>query len=282
MACLVGCAAIAGLPPLAGFASELLLYLAAYRATAGLDPTLALPAVVTIAGLALIGGLAAACFSKLFGIAFLGEPRTDRARQAGEPGPAMQGVLIALAAIAVVLGLAAPVVIRGLEPVLVQVTALPSDAVRDALAPAVTALRAVAAVCTGAALAAAALALVRARLLSARTVTKGPTWDCGYAAPSPRMQYTGSSFAQPLMAVFGRVVPSVVGGEPPKGFFPGRASFASATPDPGLERVYAPLFRGIARVLARFRWLQHGRVQLYVLYIALTLVTLLLWRIGLG
>jgi hypothetical protein len=79
------------------------------------------------------------------------------------------------------------------------------------------------------------------------------------------MQYTGSSFAQPLMAVFGRVVPSVVGGEPPKGFFPGRASFASATPDPGLERVYAPLFRGIARVLARFRWLQHGRVQLYVL-----------------
>jgi hypothetical protein len=131
--------------------------------------------VVTSAGLALSGGRAAACFSTLCAIAFPGAPRPERARHAGEPGPAMQGVLIALAAIAVVLGLAAPVVIRGLEPVLVQVTALPSDAVRDALAPAVTALRAVAAVCTGAALVAAALALVRARLLSARTVTKGPT-----------------------------------------------------------------------------------------------------------
>jgi formate hydrogenlyase subunit 3/multisubunit Na+/H+ antiporter MnhD subunit len=281
-ACLVGCAAIAGLPPLAGFASELLLYLAAYRATTGLGATNALPAIVTIAGLALIGGLAAACFAKLFGIAFLGEPRSEPARLAADPGPAMQGALLVLAAAAIMLGVAAPVVITALEPVLVQVTGLTFAAVRTELLPAVTALRAVAGLCTGVAIFAAALALLRAKLLAGRTVTEGPTWDCGYAAPSPRMQYTGSSFAQPLMAVFGRVVPPEVRGEPPKGFFPGRASFASASPDPGRERVYAPLFRGLERALVRFRWLQHGQVQLYVLYIALTLVTLLLWRIGLG
>jgi len=39
------------------------------------------------------------------------------------------------------------------------------------------------------------------------------------------------------------------------------------------------VFRAASGTLARLRWLQHGRVQLYVLYILLTLVVLLVWKL---
>jgi len=46
------------------------------------------------------------------------------------------------------------------------------------------------------------------------------------------------------------------------------------------EAVYRPLFAGVDCALARLRWLQHGNVHLYVLYIALTLLVLLVWKLG--
>ena len=42
----------------------------------------------------------------------------------------------------------------------------------------------------------------------------------------------------------------------------------------------APVFAGLERTLAPLRWLQQGRVQLYVLYIAFTLLVLLVWKLG--
>jgi formate hydrogenlyase subunit 3/multisubunit Na+/H+ antiporter MnhD subunit len=280
LACFVASVAIAGLPPFGAFASELLLYLAAYRATIALAGANALPAVATIGALALIGGLAAACFAKVFGIAFLGEPRSAQVAQAREPGAAMQGAVLALAAGCVVLGVVSPLLVGMLEPVLVQVTALPRETVHGDLAIAVAALSAVVGASVGLAVVAAMLGIVRRRLLAQRVVATGLTWDCGYAAPSSRMQYTGSSFSQPLTMVFARVLQAEVHDALPKGFFPSHASFASMTPDLGRERLYRPLFLGLGRTLVRLRWLQHGVVQLYVLYIGLTLVGLLLWSIG--
>jgi hypothetical protein len=96
------------------------------------------------------------------------------------------------------------------------------------------------------------------------------------------MQYTGSSFSQPLTTVFARVLRAESHGARPKGFFPARASFASATPDLGREALYRPVFGGVGRALASLRRLQHGEVQLYVLYVALTLIALLVWKIGPG
>jgi formate hydrogenlyase subunit 3/multisubunit Na+/H+ antiporter MnhD subunit len=281
LACLTGSAALVGLPPLNGFASEFLLFLAAYSAAINLSGANALPGVVTIAALALIGGLAAASFAKVFGIVFLGEARSEHARHAREPGLPMQGSVLLLATCCVLIGALSPLLVPYLEPVLAQVTALPRDEVHVGLSSAVAALWAVVLPSLGFVAVAGALAAVRTWLLAGRTVAEGPTWDCGYALPSPRMQYTGSSFSQPLTAVFAGVLLTEHRGASPEGFFPANASFASRTPDLWRERLYRPLFHALERGLASFRWLQHGRVQLYVLYIALTLVALLLWKIGL-
>ncbi len=280
LAFLIGAMAISGLPPLNGFVSEFLIYLGAYHALISSPSSVtSLPALCVIGALALIGGLAAACFAKAFGVVFLGEARSSHATHACEPGPAMRWPMYGLAAGCVLIGALSPLLVPYLEPVLAQVTALPRDAVHVALSPAVAALWAIVLLSLGFAAAVGTLAGARARLLARRPVAEGPTWDCGYAAPSPRMQYTGSSFSQPLMAVFERVLRTEFRNSPPQGFFPRSASFASNTPDLWRERLYRPLFRALGYGLASFRWLQHGQVQLYVLYIALTLVALLLWKI---
>jgi hypothetical protein len=192
----------------------------------------------------------------------------------------MVGPVRLLALSCIVLGVGSPLVVGLLEPAIAAATALSRESIAGAIGAAETMLWAMVAACAGVALVAGVLAIVRRGLLARRSVTVGPTWDCGYAAPSARMQYTGSSFSQPLTSVFARVLDVETNRDVPMELFPTSGSFAIATRDLAHERGYRPAFAGLRLVLARLRWLQHGEVQLYVLYIALTLVALLLWAIA--
>jgi hydrogenase-4 component B len=126
------------------------------------------------------------------------------------------------------------------------------------------------------------LTVLRWRLLAGREVGEAGTWDCGYAAPSARMQYTGSSYAQPLA----ELVAPAVGHERerPKDlpYFPGPNDGVRTTADDVSEtRGYRPVFQLVAAVMGRGRALQSGRVHLYVMYIMLTLLVVLTWYAGL-
>jgi len=125
----------------------------------------------------------------------------------------------------------------------------------------------------------AALYLLRNAMLKKRSVNAGPTWDCGYIAASSTIQYTSSSFAQPIIDLFSRVLKTEKTVNAPAGYFPAEDRFSSATPDAGNERLYRPVFASITAVLARFNVLQRGRIQTYLLYIVLALVFLLVWRL---
>ncbi|MGB8931905.1 MAG: proton-conducting transporter membrane subunit, partial [Anaeromyxobacteraceae bacterium] len=103
---LVGATAISGLPPLNGFASEWLVYLGAMQATFAPAASPLQFALVAVPALALVGGLAAACFAKVFGTAFLGQPRSAHATHAHEPPATMLGPMGVLAAVCVAIGLA--------------------------------------------------------------------------------------------------------------------------------------------------------------------------------
>jgi len=65
-----------GLPPLNGFISEFLLIYAGYAGLLLPTPPLATAGLTTLVAMGLIGGLAAACFAKAFGVVFLGTPRS--------------------------------------------------------------------------------------------------------------------------------------------------------------------------------------------------------------
>jgi formate hydrogenlyase subunit 3/multisubunit Na+/H+ antiporter MnhD subunit len=277
---LIGAVAISGLPPLNGFVSELLIYVSAFQGATTLEHTAAVPALAVIAGLALIGGLAAACFAKAFGVVFLGEPRSDHAARAHEVGVAMRLSLLFLAVSCVVVGLGAPWVVKALAFPLTNATGLSPEEVDASLLSVHNTFSTLVVVSLILFALVMLVAIFRHRLLARRPVEEGVTWDCGYARPTPRMQYTASSFAQPLTSLFDFVLRTRRAYTGLSGLFPHAASLKTETEDFARVRLYQPLFVGVGRSLASFRWMQHGQVHLYVLYIALTLLVLLVWKLG--
>jgi formate hydrogenlyase subunit 3/multisubunit Na+/H+ antiporter MnhD subunit len=282
-----GCVAITGLPPFNGFASEFLIYLTALREEVALTGTAGVAALSGIAALTLIGGLAACCFTMAFGIVFLGEPRTARSAEAKPVGLMMQWPLWVLAAACLGVGLFSPAIVAVLAPVVQNVTNLEAPTIATFLiasesgpADPLTAqslLGGVVKVTASLLVVAALLALVRRQLLRGREVTASGTWGCGFSAPDASMQYTGSSFAQPLVDLVGPLLRARKHIVRPVGLFAYAALLWTESPDMNRELIYAPAFRGVYNVILRLRWLQHGRLHLYVLYVAITIVFLLFW-----
>jgi hydrogenase-4 component B len=277
---LVGSAAIAGLPPLNGFVSEFLIFggalesaRAAPLATAGL-------AAVVIVALGLVGGLAAACFAKAFGIVFLGEPRSPRAGAGHEARPLMLVPLGLLAAVCLAIGLSGTLVVAMVAPVAAAAASLPAVDVAGIVA---RVSRPLGGVLVGAAIFLAltgALALGRWLLSRRRPAASAVTWDCGYAAPTARMQYTASSFARPILDMFTPVLPSRRTTPDLREPFPAGGELSSETHDLFTHGVYRPTAGLAARIAAPLRRLQHGNLHLYVLYIVAALVALAFWKLG--
>jgi formate hydrogenlyase subunit 3/multisubunit Na+/H+ antiporter MnhD subunit len=277
---LVGAAAISALPPLNGFISEFLIYLGALQGVNTFNPGTAVVALSVIAALALSGGLAAACFAKAFGIVFLGEPRSGYPAEVAEVGYGMHIPMLILAGGCILIGLGAPFVLQALAPVVGGMLSLPMQVVQANLSGATHALNLVVLAGMGLLILPALLLWWRRFLLAGRSVTMQPTWDCGYARPTSKMQYSASSFAQPLTTLFDGLLRTRQFYKPLDNYFPDKASFRTHTPDVFERMLYQPVFSGIEWSLTRLRWLQHGRLHLYILYIMLTIVALLIWRLG--
>ncbi len=274
---LVGAVAICGLPPLNGFVSELLVYLGLFREAAAPDGRLWLGGAFAAPALALVGGLAVACFVKVYGAVFLGEPRSERARAAHECGAAMRAPMAALAALCLFIGVGAPLVAPVLDRA-VAAWAPEAAGLRPALADlAPLAWVSLAALALTGATALAAL-LLAARLRRRAAVPAVGTWDCGYARPSPTMQYTASSFAATLVGLFGWALRPRTHAPRLAGAFPRGGAFESHVPEAVLDRAVVPSVRAAARAFHWLRWIQHGTAHRYLLYILLTLVFFFLWR----
>ena len=277
----VGCAAVAALPPLNGFFSEWLVYLGLLRAFSG--PGEALLAGFAAPVLALAGGIALAAFVKLFGIVFLGNPRTEKAAHAHEPGLPMRVPILALAAACAAAGLLSPL----LAPAIDGATRAWAGTSPGATMPLSSAAPlASVAIWSAAFLVLLALtAAAAAFLLRRRSLSRGPTWDCGYARPTARMQYTGSSFGEWIaLRLTPRAAAPVLEVRRPEGPFPRGASVASPAPprDPLLLRLLEPLAGRWARRFHDLHALQEGRLTIYLVYVLGTLVALLAWSVVRG
>lgn len=278
---LTGSAAISGLPPFNGFVSEFLIYTAAILGILNAKSALLLGASLTvIVSLALIGGLAAACFAKAYGIMFLGEPRSDHARHAHEASFSMVAPMVVLALACLGVGVGGiyllPYLARAIAPLAPVDT---RTTIEFSAAFLYTFLWKIPLVAAGILVLTLVLLLLRGLLLRGRELRDAVTWDCGYAAPTPRMQYTASSFADPILRMFAPVMGTRRDFEPPSGTFPASASFSSHTPDSLQERIWKPLFSRAEHVMQKLRMLQHGLLHLYILGIVITLMALLFWKL---
>jgi formate hydrogenlyase subunit 3/multisubunit Na+/H+ antiporter MnhD subunit len=273
MMALLGAAALSALPPLNGFTGELLLYLGLGKVALAAPGWTGAAAALGIGALALVGGLAALTFLRLAGIAFLGEPRSAEASRATEPSNWMTWPMVALTAALVLGGIGPGTVARALWPAAAQVLG-PELATAEPPAG----LHAVG----GAALAiwlTVALLWLLLRVLARGAPQLVGTWDCGYAEPTPRMQYTARSFSEHLLS---RLLPPwlrpsthrpSLAGRP----FPAPARFSTESEDPVTRRAYRPFLASGAERVSRIRWMQQGLLPVYVVYILATVVLALGW-----
>jgi hydrogenase-4 component B len=263
-----GAIAICGLPPFNGFASEFLLYLGFFGEAMSPEPYVALGAPI----LALIGGVAVVSFVKLYGITFLGAPRSKEAAHSHEAPLVMLLPIGILTCLSLVGGLFPQLFLAVVDPVFSALTpaaaSLPGLPVRPLWFT----------LCGGSLLFIGAVVffLLRRRE-NLGPAASGPTWGCGYLAPSPRIQYTASSFG----SIFGSLAAPLVRTRVKVG------AIAGLTPEPVhltyqpeetvLHRIIMPALNVAGIGFAFVRRLQHGEVQIYIFYIFATLLALMLW-----
>jgi hydrogenase-4 component B len=269
---LIACCSIVGLPLFNGFVSEWLTFRSflAGASLVGTKAQVVLPLMVGV--LALIGGLAAACFIKVFGVAFLGRPRNTEAEHAIEAPLAMRGGMTFLAAGCLLIGILPGVLLKPL-------VALAQDLVPGAGVPPETLAIArdlpwIAAAMIGiAGTPALAVALGGARRIV-------PTWGCGLRSLTGRMQYTSTAFSKPIRFVFApvyradRKIERLPADQP---YFPTSISYSSVRTTSYEKSLYRPLANFFVSAAHRLRRLQTGNIQVYLLYIFLTLISLLIF-----
>ncbi|MBI4511035.1 MAG: oxidoreductase [Deltaproteobacteria bacterium] len=271
-AMIVGAVAIAALPPFCGFTGEWLLYQAMAQIGTRDAATASLGAMAGAAALALVGGFTALCFVRLVGVVLLGAPRSEQAARAHESPLAMTLPMAVLAAACVASALAAPTLVSAqssLHGQLGTATAEDVAAAADLLAPLVV----ISAAIMG------AIALVGLLLgWRVRRASLSETWGCGYAAPTPRMQYTGRAFSELLATrALPRWVRATLRVHPPCGLFPGAAKLATDTTDPLTRSAFEPFLVRCGNRFARLRFLQQGNIHVYLLYILATAIGGLGW-----
>jgi hydrogenase-4 component B len=270
-AMIFGAVAIAGLPPLNGFVSEWLLYLGLMKVGLADQSQHALAPLFSVGLFALIGGLAAFAFVRLTGIALLGSPRSDSARDAHESSLWMIVPMYLLLVSCLVLAIVPNYAVGLLTPAVDQVLNQQSWGVPEGLGT-LGAFNAGILVLVG-------VVGVGLFFLSPKVrQAVGTTWGCGYAKPTARMQYTGHSFAAFLVAhLLPRFLRPRVTMKAPQGLFPADSEYASESPDPATAQVYEPLFRRWASRLALLHIVQQGKVHVYLFFVMLTVVLALAW-----
>lgn len=275
---MIGAVAIAALPPLNGFVSKWLIYLSVMKCGFAPSDSSGLTALLSVGLLTLIGGLAALAFLRLTGVVLLGSPRSQAARDAHESSARMLVPMLVLLLLCLAVAVL-PQTVTGLmhgaldqllgretNQTLVELQSLESPLYIIGMLNA----------CVMIAVGAGALLFLRMRR-EARKVT-GPTWGCGYVKPTERMQYTGRSFAE-MMAehLLPRLLRARTTRNAPHGLFPEQSDFKTEYPDPIMAKAYGPFFHRWAMRFSRLRLLQQGKIHVYLVYIALTVVLALAW-----
>jgi formate hydrogenlyase subunit 3/multisubunit Na+/H+ antiporter MnhD subunit len=282
---LIGAAAISALPPLNGFASEWLIFQAAFQSWHFPQWGLRLLAPTAAAVLALAAALAAACFVKAFGTAFLGRPRSLEAQNSRETDMASLLAMAALAGACVLAGLLPSGIIGLLAPIVQGLTgATMATHTLAPLTPVAASHNTYSGLLIALCLVATTLAITLAlHYFAQRGTRRSAIWDCGYPEDNPLSQYSASSFAQPIRRVFATTIfraRESVAMPPPGDLAPSR--FTLHLWDPAWDVLYVPVADFVQALAGRVNRFQYLTIRRYLGIVFVTLVFLLtvlaVWR----
>ncbi|HBS86727.1 MAG: hypothetical protein A2W91_11915 [Bacteroidetes bacterium GWF2_38_335] len=276
---LIGALAICGLPPFNGFVSEYLIYLGMFKEISDVGLYEAILLLLSIVGLTIIGGLAIFCFTKAFGIVYLGQSRSEKTEHAVESPKIMIIPQMAIVAVILLIGLGSfmfigPVAeislnLFKLDPGSFNVQTFAGDISRLSIIGGIFIVLTI------------GIFLIRRYVLSKRTIEKGPTWGCGYTAGNERQQYTATSFADN----YSELAKPVIGGRKEmedigeNDYFPKTRKFETSNND-GIQTKY--IDRPISKMvgwLKKLAIMQTGQIQHYILYafVFMLVIFILTW-----
>jgi hydrogenase-4 component B len=277
---LVGALAISALPPLNGFVSEWLTFQTALQAPLLENGVVRSLVPLFAATLALAGALTAMCFVKVYGVAFLGQPRQESSSTAGDAGAMERLGLAWLSAGCFVLGLFPAAMLHTLNQVGVELVGhglsaealesdwlwlVPTHPAQASYSPLIFLLVVLVVVL---------LTIRLVRLFYHGRVRRADPWDCGFPEQTSRMQDTADAFGQPIGLVFGplyqmkRHLPQPEDGAP---------KYSLKVEDRHWRWLYLPVAYAVEFASAKVGLLQRGRISTYLLYSFLTLIALLVF-----
>jgi formate hydrogenlyase subunit 3/multisubunit Na+/H+ antiporter MnhD subunit len=256
----VGAVAMAALPPLNGFASEILIYISFFSSVSTVDPLLKVVMFICLSLFALTSALSAACSVKAFGSIFLAMPRSEESRNAREVPFLMLAGPAILAAACILLGLFA------LQIFLLAGFSVPEP---DMLLIGVLLL-----VMTG-------LTYLALHFTASREVRVSETWGCGTLSQQPSTEYSGHGFSEPIDIIFSAIYRTRMKNE--RTFFDEKNTiFREGNAEIRLlklfeEYLYLPISRlslQAAKAISRF---QNGCLDTYLLYVFFAVIAVIVY-----
>ncbi len=277
---LIASAAICALPPLNGFVSEWLMYVGLLNNVATGSSVVA--SAAALIGLGVIGGIVLLAFTKLYGLVFLGSPRSHAVAEAGEVDnfriAAMGLPLVGILAVGLFPQGAVAVVTRGASSLLGQSPEQTLELARVIFPESLRTLSLTAWLLVGLI---ALIAWGKSRVQRQRSLEKGPTWGCGFTATNVRMQYTGESFSEGLQSIATSMTRNTGEGDAVEHqeIFPSSHSFSVGHQDK-IDSLFAAWWMALwRRVNGYVMRLRTGKINHYILFALAFLVLIFLLSI---
>lgn len=263
---LTGSLAICGLPPFNGFISEYLIYTGMFKSLSAASLYQSIFILGTVGAVSLIGGLAIFCFTKAFGIAFLGEPRSEKASLANEVSKGMILPQYISLGFIVLIGLAPVFFVKPVFNIISQTFSLYD--ITSISGSAVESLTSISILSGVFIILVISILVYRQLHLKSKHISYGPTWGCGYTAVTSRHQYTATSYtynynhiAKPVLQTK-KIMKEIKENE----IFPEARSFESTSDDIFKKFLIDKPLSLFSDLLKKIAVMQTGLIQHYILY----------------
>jgi NADH:ubiquinone oxidoreductase subunit 5 (subunit L)/multisubunit Na+/H+ antiporter MnhA subunit len=264
---LIGSLAIGGLPPFNGFISEFILYRGFLEGVKSTGFYFTALMIVSIACLAIIGGLSLLAFTKSFGTIFLGSPRTVLEHKPHEVSVVMRIPQFIIVAVMLSIGICPQVYFSEAAQTVVSIFPSASFSYGNVLPSSVELLSRVGVYSLLFLVVAGVVYGIRNGFVRRHSEHFQPTWGCAYSAPNTGMQYTGKSFSKSLAKLVGLAVSEkkkyseITSDE----IFPKHRHYSSNYLD-GFATYINLISDRLLFVMNYFQFIQNGKIQMYILY----------------
>ena len=261
---LLGALAISGLPPFNGFVSEFLIYSGMFKSLHAGSLLTDIVLLFSFSGLAIIGGLAIFCFTKVFSIVFLGTGRSDKTKNVTEVEPVMIIPDFIIGFFILLIGMGSFLIVQPLMNVVAIFTENASI-----LSEMTSVLNKISLSSGIFILIIGIIWLLRAWQQKRHQVLENSTWGCGYTGANPALhQYTATSYADNFVQLSSKVtnVKKEFQEFDVDEIFPKERSFETHSSDVFEDNLVTKPTNETISFLEKIAVFQTGKIQDYLLY----------------